>query len=56
MGPSHVWGRIGPLNINVTRTGGVLRIRIDGDQDDGKPYEVIVEGNVARPAPEKTKK
>ena len=56
MGPSHVWMRIGPLNINVTRTGGVLRIRIDGDQDDGKPYEVIVEGNVARPAPEKTKK
>lgn len=53
MGPSHVWGRIGPLNVNVTRTGGVLRIRIDGDQDDGKSYEVIVDGDIARAAPVK---
>lgn len=29
MGPRHVWGRVGPLQLNVTLARGVLKIRID---------------------------
>jgi hypothetical protein len=46
MSARHVWIRLGPLNINVT-DGKVRKIRIDRDAEDGKPCEVIVDGEIA---------